>query len=161
MIKSLLAVIVCLTLGSFSFSQDTIPRLENLSFASGYSANRSKVLIETENHIRLKAYDKILLLLESTSLTDQFVGSIICTRLAKDYKMMLSKKQIEKIKSIETSEGIILFNAGCTCHVSISLKDYFSGENPCGFRTNMENWISDLNKKYYTHKLQIEKHIQT
>jgi hypothetical protein len=131
-----------------SFSQDSKTRVESISFAQGFAGMRSLVLINTENHIQFGEYEKTLLLLESSSVADNLVGAIICGRLSEDKKLALTDDQIEKINLIKESEEELSFNFGCTCQYVISLKDYFTGQNPCNFRDSMNDWILGLIQKY-------------
>ena len=131
-----------------AYASEKLPKVEYLSFGMGPAGMRSEVIENIEKHIRFKSYDKVLLLLESSSTADQFVGSIVCSKLAKDRKLKLTPQQIEKITLIQASDVEISFNSGCTCHIEISIKKYFDGANPCGFRDSMERWLKWLKKMY-------------
>jgi hypothetical protein len=137
---------------NFTFSvqsQTNVPRVESISFAQGYGGVRSEILKTVEVYIKVKEYSKIILLLESTSITDRFVGSIICSRIVTDFKITLTQENSDRIKVIQEGGDLISFNSGCTCRQVITINSYFKGENACGFRRDMDRWVLELTKKCY------------
>ena len=147
--KSIFFLLLLLGSTFLVHSQNEEPRIESISFAQGYGGMRSEILKTVEDYIKFKQYNKIILLLESSSVADRFVGSIICSRIATDFKITLTEENMEKITSIEESVDLMSFNYGCTCRQILTLKRYFKGENACGFKRDMDNWVLELTKKYY------------
>ena len=129
-----------------SFAQSDI---ESIGFSYGYSGGRSTLIGEAEQKIEQKDYQSIIELLKSTSIADQFIGSILCTLLAENDKIVLTENQSEKILLIQMSSEVLEFRAGCTCQDRLSLANYFSGKNPCRFRSAMASWMTRLTDDYF------------
>ena len=117
---------------------------ESISFAQGFGGLRSKALIQAEKYYFQKDYISIIQLMYSESTADQLVGVILCKKMVEERKFVLSSLQFGKLKMIEQSDAKLSFNSGCTCQQVIFIKDYFAGENPCGFRDQMKWWLENL-----------------
>lgn len=119
---------------------------ESISFAEGFGGFRSEILTQVEDYYRKKNYDAIVQLMYSESTADQFLASIMCEQMVKDRKIVLSSLQYGKMKLIQSSEENLSFNSGCTCREVITINDYFTSKNPCGFQDQMKWWLENLDK---------------
>lgn len=142
----LLLILIC-SVQSYSFGQDERESVESISFAQGFAAFRSQILISAEEDLQKGNYAEIISLLDAHSVSNRFVGAVLCEYLEKEAKIVLTIKQMEKINDIKQSSDQLSFNFGCTCRSVLSLKEYFEGKDACSFRQSMARWMEETIEK--------------
>lgn len=146
LLKTILFSTLVFYMNSAQAQEEKHPR-ESISFAQGFTGAKSTVLVTSEKEYKLGNYSSIIDLLYSPSVSAQFVGSILCNQLVNESKIVLTSNQFNRITEIRNSAALLTFYSGCTCQELISLKEYFSGANPCSFRDSLNYWLNTLNEK--------------
>lgn len=92
-----------------------------LGFYCGYSGSGTVVIQNVSNLLSHKNYNEIKGLLYSKVPAENFLGVIVCKRLAYDKNLTLTSTDLTKIEELLKSTKKVQICGGCTYHEEVEL----------------------------------------
>lgn len=115
-----------------------------LGFYCGYSGSGTVVVKNVSDLLFHKNYNAIRGLLYSKVPAENFLGVIVCKRLAYDKKLTLTPADLTKIEELLKSREKVQICGGCTYHEEVELSKLLHSQEEI---TSTNEYFFELNDK--------------